>query len=77
LSHFLGRGRYERCQGQSNHRNGSYGRHFTLKGIGNVGIRIPRDREGEYNREIAKVNTIRRSSPAASSMRMHSGKIFV
>jgi putative transposase len=52
LSHFLGRGRYERCQGQSNHRNGSYGRHFTLKGIGNVGIRIPRDRKGEYKTEI-------------------------
>ncbi len=52
LSHFLGRGRYERSQGKSNHRNGSYGRHFTLKGIGNVGIRIPRDRKGKYKTEV-------------------------
>ncbi len=52
LTHFLGRRRYERSQGRSNHRNGSYGRHFTLKGIGNVAIRIPRDRKGEYKTEV-------------------------
>jgi len=52
LSHFLGRERYERCEGKSNHRNGSYGRHFTLKGIGDVGLRVPRDRKGEYRTEI-------------------------
>lgn len=52
LSHFLGRGRYKRCEGKSNHRNGSYGRHFTLKGIGDVGLRVPRDRKGEYRTEI-------------------------
>ena len=26
LTHFLGRDRYERCEGESNHRNGSYPR---------------------------------------------------
>jgi len=52
LSHFLGRERYKRCEGKSNHRNGSYGRHFTLKGIGDVGLRVPRDRKGEYRTEI-------------------------
>ena len=37
LTHFLGRERYQRIEGQSNHRIGSYGRRFTLKGIGEVG----------------------------------------
>lgn len=52
LSHFLGRERYKRSEGEVNHRNGSYGRHFTLKGIGDVGLRVPRDRKGEYRTEI-------------------------
>jgi len=34
LTHFLGRERYERVEGETNHRNGSYPRGFTLKGIG-------------------------------------------
>lgn len=33
LSHFLGRKPYERIQGETNHRNGSYDRNFMLKGI--------------------------------------------
>jgi putative transposase len=52
LSHFLGRGRYRRCEGQINHRNGSYSRHFALKGIGDVALRVPRDRKGEYRTQI-------------------------
>jgi putative transposase len=31
LTHFLGRGPYERRDGQINHRNGSYQRKVTLK----------------------------------------------
>ena len=46
LTHFLGRERYERVEQNSNHRNGSYGRKFTLKGIGEVGLKVPRDRNG-------------------------------
>ena len=46
MTHFLGRNRYERCEGDNNHRNGSYGRRFTLKGIGSVDIKVPRDRRG-------------------------------
>ena len=34
LTAFLGRERYERVEGEDNHRNGSYGRNFTLKGVG-------------------------------------------
>ncbi|MBW2083096.1 MAG: transposase, partial [Deltaproteobacteria bacterium] len=43
LTDFLGRGRYERVDGESNHRNGSYGRRFTLKGIGEVDVKVPMD----------------------------------
>ena len=52
LTHFLGRGRYERCEGISNHRNGSYPRNFTLKGIGEVGVKVPRDRKGEFSTQV-------------------------
>ena len=52
MTHFLGRNRYERCEGDNNHRNGSYGRRFTLKGIGSVDIKIPRDRRGEFKTEV-------------------------
>jgi putative transposase len=52
LSGFLGRSRYERAEGESNHRNGSYGRQFTLKGIGKVKVKVPRDRKGEYSTQV-------------------------
>jgi putative transposase len=52
LTSFLGRQRYERLEGKTNHRNGSYGRHFTLKGIGEVGVNVPRDRKGEYKTQV-------------------------
>jgi len=52
LTGFLGRDRYVRVEGKSNHRNGSYGRRFTLKGIGEVDLRIPRDRKGEFATQV-------------------------
>jgi len=52
LSDFLGRDRYERCEGRTNHRNGSYGRRFTLKGIGEVAVKVPRDREGAFKTQV-------------------------
>jgi putative transposase len=52
MTQFLGRNRYERCEGKSNHRNGSYERKFTLKGIGPVDIKVPRDRKGEFKTEV-------------------------
>ncbi len=36
LTHFLGREPYERAEEQSNHRNGSYDRKFTVKSIATV-----------------------------------------
>jgi putative transposase len=52
LTRFLGRQPYQRMAGESNHRNGSYPRSFALKGIGEVGVRVPRDRKGEYETKI-------------------------
>ena len=52
MTQFLGRDRYERCKSDNNHRNGSYDRKFTLKGIGPVDIKVPRDRKGEFKTEV-------------------------
>jgi len=52
LTHFLGRKPYERLQGDVNHRNGSYGRNFTLKGIGEVDLQVPRDRKGDFKTHV-------------------------
>jgi putative transposase len=52
LTDFLGRERYERVEGKCNHRNGSYPRKYTLKGIGEVSVRIPRDRNGEFGTQV-------------------------
>jgi len=49
---FLERERYEHGQGDVNHRNGSYDRSFTLKGIGEVQVEVPRDRKGEFKTQV-------------------------
>jgi len=52
LTHYLGREPYVRVSGTTNHRNGSYGRGFTLKGIGEVHVDVPRDRKGEFKTTV-------------------------
>lgn len=52
MTHFLGRDRYERICGEINHRNGSYGRKFALKGIGQVAVKVPRDRKGKFETRV-------------------------
>jgi putative transposase len=52
LSHFVGRDRYERKPGCNNHRNGSYPRRYTLKGVGQVAVKVPRDRNGEFSTQV-------------------------
>jgi putative transposase len=52
LTHFLGRDRYERIEGATNHRNGSYDRRFTLKGLGDVKVNVPRDRQGDFKSQV-------------------------
>jgi len=49
LTFYRGRERYERrAGGEVNYRNGGYNRRFTLKGIGEVVVNVPRDRKGKY-----------------------------
>jgi putative transposase len=52
LTHVLGREEYERRKGKTNHRNGSYPRNFCIKGIGEVAVKVPRDRNGEYQTQV-------------------------
>lgn len=52
LTHFLGREEYERVAGETNHRNGDYPRKFCIKGIGEVDVKVPRDRNGEYQTRV-------------------------
>jgi putative transposase len=52
LSHFLGRERYEHGSQDGNYRNGGYERRFCLKGIGEVTVRVPRDRHGDFKTEV-------------------------
>lgn len=52
LTHYLGREPYVRVSGTANHRNGSYGRGFTLKGVGEVHVDVPRDRNGEFKTSV-------------------------
>ena len=52
LTDFLGRERYERVADDKNHRNGSYDRGFTLKSIGEVAVKVPRDRKGAFKTQI-------------------------
>jgi transposase-like protein len=52
LTHFLGREPYVRVAEAVNHRNGSYGRGFALKGVGEVHVDVPRDRKGEIKTSV-------------------------
>ena len=48
LTEYLERQPYERKSSDGNHRNGFYHRGLTLKGIGTVGVEVPRDRKGLF-----------------------------
>ncbi len=48
LTPFLGREPRARSQGDVNHRNGSSDRAFTLKNLGEIEVKVPRVRKGEF-----------------------------
>ncbi len=52
LTEFLGRKRYQRKGKNQNHWNGSYNRSYTLKDIGKVAVKVPRDRKGEFQTKV-------------------------
>ena len=41
LTHHMGREKYERKEDVTDYRNGGYSRTFCIKGIGDVGVRVP------------------------------------
>ncbi len=52
LTHHLGRDKYERKEVNVGYHNGSYNRTFCIKGIGDVEVRIPRDRDGDFKTQV-------------------------
>jgi transposase-like protein len=72
LTQYLGREPYERTDEPSNHRHGSYGRQFTLKGIGKVDEQVPRDRQGAFQTQV-----IPRSKPYEDQLRQDLSLMFL
>lgn len=52
LTNHIGREKYERKEGKTDYRNGSYARNFCIKGIGDVTVSIPRDRDGDFKTKV-------------------------
>jgi putative transposase len=52
LTDHIGREKYERKDGPTDYRNGSYTRTFCIKGIGDVEVRVPRDRDGGFQTQV-------------------------
>ncbi len=52
LTHHIGRDRYERKEGSTDYRNGSYTRNFCIKGVGDVAVAVPRDRNGDFRSQV-------------------------
>ncbi len=52
LTATLGRERYQRVGEAGNYRNGRYPRRFTIKGVGDVRVLVPRDRRGEFQTQV-------------------------
>lgn len=53
LTNFLGRQKYKRnLTKANNYRNGSYSRKYTVKNIGELKIKVARDRNGDFSSKI-------------------------
>ncbi len=52
LTDHIGREKYERKDGTTDYRNGGYTRTFCIKGIGDVEVRVPRDRDGDFQSQV-------------------------
>jgi len=52
LTYFLGRDKYERKRGGKNYRNGNYCRNFCIKGVGDVEVKVPRDRKCKFETRV-------------------------
>ena len=68
LSLYLGREPYQRVNDSGkNYRNGYYGKHYAVKNIGNLNLKIPRDRNGTFSSQLIRkydcYDVHRRDSP--------------
>lgn len=73
LTFYIGRERYERRGGgEVNYRNGGYNRRFTLKGIGEVMVNVPRDRSSKF-----KTSVLPRSRQYEDQIREDMGLMFL
>ena len=55
LTIFLKRDKYERSKEQNpNYRNGRLNKKYTVKNIGELNLKVPRDRKGKYSSKIVK-----------------------
>lgn len=55
LTHFLGRQKYQRGDEETaNYRNGYYERRYTAKDIGEMKIKVPRDRNCEFSSQLVQ-----------------------
>lgn len=55
LTLYLGREPYKRVDNpKKNHRNGYYGKNYTVKNIGELKLQIPRDRVGNFSSRLIK-----------------------
>jgi len=52
MTDHLGREKYQRKEGKTDYRNGSYARNFCIKGIGEVEVRVPRDRDSDFTSQV-------------------------
>ncbi len=52
LTDHIGREKYERKENTTDYRNGSYTRTFCIKGIGDVEVKVPRDRDGDFQSQV-------------------------
>ena len=55
LTIFLKRDKYQRSKEQNpNYRNGRVRKKYTVKNIGELNLKVPRDRKGKYSSKIVK-----------------------
>jgi putative transposase len=52
LTDHIGREKYQRTPSATDYRNGSYCRTFCVKGIGDIEVRVPRDRDGDFQSQV-------------------------
>lgn len=55
ITHWLGRKRYQRSNEEDpNYRNGTTNKRYTVKNIGELKIKVPRDRKGNFSSKLVK-----------------------